>query len=74
MLMVTCLGSCKEPGAIALDSPQKDRLRFSRLDAGDIAPVVAAVDVYRATSTGHIDLDNLPLSLRARLNAVSPKC
>ena len=73
MLMVTCLGSCKQPGAIALDSPWKDRLRFSWLDANDFAPVVGAVETYRAASAGPIELDNFPTSLRSRISAVSPK-
>jgi predicted metal-binding protein len=73
VLMVTCLGSCKQPGAVALDSPWKDRLRFSRLDADEIEPLIGAVEVYQATSAGRIDLDKLPPSLRQRLSAVSPK-
>jgi len=73
MLMVTCLGSCKHPGAAALDSPWKERLRFSRLSAVDIEPLIGAVDVYQATSSGRIDIDKLPTSLRSRLSAVSPK-
>jgi predicted metal-binding protein len=73
LLMVTCLGSCKQPGAIALDSPWKDRLRFSRLNADDIEMLICAVDTYRAAPAGRIDLDKLPPTLRSRLSAVSPK-
>jgi predicted metal-binding protein len=73
VLMVTCLGSCKQPGAVALDSPWKDRLRFSRLKADEIEPIIGAVDVYQATSSGRINIDKLPPSLRSRLSAVSPK-
>ena len=73
MLMVTCLGSCKQPGTIALDSPWKDRIRLSWLNADDFELVAGAVEVYRATSAGRIELDNFPPSLRSRISAVSPK-
>jgi predicted metal-binding protein len=73
VLMVTCLGSCKQPGAVALDSPGKERLRFSGLSAVDIEPLIGAVDVYQAASSGRMDIDKFPTSLRSRLSAVSPK-
>jgi predicted metal-binding protein len=73
VLMVTCLGSCKTPGAIALDAPRKDRIRVSDLCTADAEPLLKLVDAYLASPTGRLDLQHFPSSLRARVSAISPK-
>lgn len=73
LLMVTCLGSCKTPGAIALDAPRKDRIRVSDLGTADTEPLLNLLDAYLASPTGRLDPRQLPPSLRPRVSAISPK-
>lgn len=73
VLMVNCLGACKQPGVVALDSPLKDRIRFSGLCVDDAELLSTAVDAYVASRPGQFDLQALPVILRKRLSAVSPK-
>ena len=73
VLMVTCLGSCKTPGAVALDAPDKDRLRVSDLCTADVEPLLNLVDAYLASPTGLLDPQHFPSSLRSRISAISPK-
>lgn len=73
ILLVTCLGSCRNPGALAFDSPGKHRLRLSGLRSEQVEAIVSAVDAYCASSTGEIDLDTHARALRNHLSAVSPK-
>jgi predicted metal-binding protein len=73
LLLVNCLGSCKRPGAIALDSPDKARVRFSGLAIEDADPIVSAIDAYVICSKVVPAIQAASPSLVSRISAISPK-
>jgi predicted metal-binding protein len=73
LLRVNCLGACRQPCAVALDEPHKARLRFSNLSLAHVADLGVVLRRYRESDSGCLPLDSLPLALRSRLSAVSPK-
>jgi predicted metal-binding protein len=73
ILRVNCLGSCRQPCAVALDAPTKFRLRFSNLEPADARDLEVVVERYCSSASGQIPLENLPARLRERLSAVAPK-
>lgn len=72
LLMVACLGACRQPGAVAFDAPHKARLRFAGLDANQTSELVAAIDAY-ITATPDSVAQLLSPVMRTHLSAVSPK-
>jgi predicted metal-binding protein len=73
LLRVACLGACRQPCSVALDAPEKPRLRFSGLRAQDSAAIEELMRRYRLSAEGLPDATTIPASLRAALTAVSPK-
>ena len=73
LIVVTCLGSCKRPGVIAFDSPDKARVRFSGLAIEDAEPIVSAFDAYVACSNIVTALQAVNSCLLFRISAISPK-
>ena len=73
VLRVNCLGSCRQPCAVALDAPTKYRLRFSNLQPSDAGDLEKVVQQYCMSDSGRIAAENLPPALRGRLTAVAPK-
>jgi predicted metal-binding protein len=73
ILRVNCLGSCRQPCAVALDAPTKFRLRFSNLEPADALDLEAVVKRYCSSESGRIPVENLPPRFRERLSAVAPK-
>lgn len=72
-MQVECLGSCREPAAVAFDAPDKWRLRFSGLAEADAPDLLAAARVYAGAPDGNPSDESLPEKLRRRLSARSPK-
>ena len=73
ILRVNCLGSCRQPCAVALDAPSKYRLRFSNLEPTDARDLAVVIGYYCSSESGRIPLECLPPRLRERLSAVAPK-
>ena len=73
VLRVNCLGSCRQPCAVALDAPSKFRLRFSNLQPGDAGDLEKVVRQYCLSDSGRIATESLPPALRGHLTAVAPK-
>lgn len=74
VLRVNCLGACRQPFSIALDSPGKLRLRFSGLGpTTDTASIETLIAGYRQSATGDPASFEIPAALRPALSAVSPK-
>ena len=74
LLRVNCLGACRQPCAVALDAPDKPRLRFSGLRASeDAASLDELIVAYRQSVTGDPTSLAIPAALRSALSAVSPK-
>ncbi|MEP7243550.1 MAG: DUF1636 family protein [Gammaproteobacteria bacterium] len=73
LLRVSCLGACRQPCAVALDAPRKQRLRFSRLDSSDACDLEVVIQRYCLSEDGCLPPHMLPLALRDRLSAISPK-
>jgi predicted metal-binding protein len=73
VFLVTCLGSCKQPGAIAMDSPYKARLRFSGLTVEDVDQIIGLMEAYVASSNGMLPFQSINRCLQKYLTAVSPK-
>lgn len=72
MLMVTCLGSCRQSGTIVLDAPAKYRVRFADLSVADADMIATIIDAYVGSSSGELDEQALG-PMRKNLSAVAPK-
>src|SRR5690606_39456758 len=72
VMMVECLGSCRRPGAVAFDAPDKARIRVSDLNSQDATALVRAALEY---SRGKYDAGPaaFPPGLRQKVSAVAPK-
>ncbi|HEY2191943.1 MAG TPA: hypothetical protein VGH76_06530 [Actinomycetospora sp.] len=71
---VPCLGGCPNAGNAAVDGPGKPRVRFSFLTDDDAGALLAAAAAYDASPSGAPDDGwEVPLALRGRLTAVTPK-
>ena len=70
---VQCLGGCPDDGVVAVDAPQKARVRFSGLDDVDAKAVFAAAVAHDASSTGAPDDWQVPGELADRLSSVTLK-
>jgi hypothetical protein len=63
-------GGCPDDGVAAVDGPGKARVRFSRLDAGHAAAVIAAAAAHDACTSGDWQV---PAELADRISSVTPK-
>lgn len=70
---VQCLGSCPDHGVAAVDGPGKARVRFSRLDAGHAAAVIAAAAAHDSCESGAPEDWTVPSELADRISGVTPK-
>jgi predicted metal-binding protein len=70
---VQCLGGCPDDGVAAVDGPGKARVRFSRLDAGHAAAVIAAAAAHDACTSGTPGDWLVPAELADRISSVTPK-
>lgn len=73
VMMVHCLGSCRTPCAVALDSPVKPRVRLSGLNAVNAGDLVEAALNYRHATSEDVSVSMLPGALRRYVTAISPK-
>ena len=60
-------------GVAAVDGPGKARVRFSRLDAGHAAAVIAAAAAHDACASGTPGDWQVPAELADRISSVTPK-
>ncbi|WP_433556998.1 DUF1636 family protein [Pseudonocardia xinjiangensis] len=70
---VQCLGGCPDHGVAAVDGPGKARVRFSGLDAGDAAAVIAAAAAHDSCASGAPGDWEVPAELADRISSVTPK-
>lgn len=72
VLSVECLGGCPWPSAVALNAPDKWRLRLTRLRVTQAGDLLHAARVYLDSADGNLADDHLPPSLRGHISARSP--
>ncbi|MGK5113529.1 MULTISPECIES: DUF1636 family protein [unclassified Geodermatophilus] len=70
---VQCLGGCPDEGVVAVDGPQKARVRFTGLDESDAKAVFAAAAAHDACPTGAPDDWEIPAELADRISSVTLK-
>jgi predicted metal-binding protein len=70
---VQCLGGCPDHGVVAVDGPQKARVRFTGLSPSDAAAVLAAAVAHEACPTGVPGDWAVPAELAGRISAVTLK-
>ncbi len=70
---VQCLGGCPDEGVIAVDGPQKARVRFTALDESDAKAVHAAALAHDACLTGAPQDWEIPAELADRISSVTHK-
>jgi predicted metal-binding protein len=70
---VPCLGGCPNAGNVALDSPGKPRVRFSRITPDDADAVLDAARRYDSSPEGMPGDWDVPSELAGRLTATTPK-
>ncbi len=73
VLMVHCLGNCRVPCSVALDSPQKNRIRFSGVDIQDARDLIDTAIAYSRSQSGVADNVGFATALKSKISAVSPK-
>ena len=73
VMMVHCLGSCRTPCAVALDSPAKPRVRLSGLNGVNADDLVDAALDYRHATSDDVSVSMLPGTLQRHVTAISPK-
>ena len=70
---VQCLGGCPDDGVVAVDGPQKARVRFTGLDESDAKAVYAAAVAHDACATGAPEGWEIPAELADRISSVTLK-
>ena len=70
---VQCLGGCPDDGVVAVDAPQKARVRFTRIDESDVTALLAAAAAHDACLTGAPDDWEIPAELADRISSVTVK-
>ncbi len=70
---VQCLGGCPDDGVVAVDGPQKARVRFTGLDESDAKAVHAAAVTHDACATGAPEDWEIPAELADRISSVTRK-
>ncbi|TFV89808.1 DUF1636 family protein [Blastococcus sp. CT_GayMR16] len=70
---VQCLGGCPDEGVVAVDGPQKARVRFTGLDESDAKAVFAAAVAHEACLTGAPEDWEIPAELADRISSVTLK-
>ena len=73
VLMVHCLGNCRVPCSVALDSPQKFRLRFSGIGIQDARDLIDTAIGYARSNHGIADDGAFVSALKSKISAISPK-
>ena len=73
VLMVHCLGNCREPCSVALDSPRKFRVRLSGLDTQDARDLIDTAIGYARSKHGIADDGAFASALKSKISAISPK-
>jgi predicted metal-binding protein len=70
---VQCLGGCPDDGVVAVDGPQKARVRFTGLDESDAKAVYAAAVAHDACATGAPEGWEIPAELADRISSITLK-
>jgi len=70
---VQCLGGCPDDGVVAVDAPQKARVRFTGLDESDAKAVYAAALAHDACAPGAPGDWEIPAELAGRISSVTLK-
>jgi predicted metal-binding protein len=70
---VQCLGGCPDDGVVAVDGPQKARVRFTGLDESDAKAVYAAAVAHDACADGAPEGWEIPTELADRISSVTLK-
>jgi predicted metal-binding protein len=70
---VQCLGGCPDEGVVAVDGPQKARVRFTGLNESDAKAVFAAAVAHDACLTGAPEDWEIPAELADRISSVTLK-
>jgi Predicted metal-binding protein len=70
---VQCLGGCPRDGVAAVDGPGKARVRFTGLDAGHGAALIAAARAHESSSDGLPETWEVPEELRGHVSSVTVK-
>jgi predicted metal-binding protein len=70
---VHCLGGCPDYGVVAVDGPQKTRVRFTGVDPTDAKAVYTAALAHAACATGAPEDWEIPAELADRVSAVTRK-
>ena len=70
---VQCLGGCPDDGVVAVDGPQKARVRFTGLDESDAKAVYAAAVAHDACADGAPEGWEIPAELADRISSVTLK-
>ena len=73
VLMVHCLGNCRLPCSVALDSSHNHRIRFSGVDVQDAKDLIDAAIVYSNSKPGVTDIGEFAPALVRKISAISPK-
>ena len=72
LIKVPCLNGCLRPCNVALRASGKYNLRFSRLEPGDAAAVLAFARIYLDHSTGDVPEAKWPEALRGKRTVRTP--
>lgn len=73
VLMVHCLGNCRVPCSVALDSPRKYRIRLSGIDIQDAGDLIETAVAYARSKYGVADDGEFASALQSKISAISPK-
>ena len=71
-IKVPCLNGCLSPCNVALRASGKFNLRFSRLEPGDAAAVLAFARTYMDHPTGDVPEEEWPEALRGKRTVRTP--
>ncbi|MEX2497206.1 MAG: DUF1636 family protein [Woeseia sp.] len=73
IMMVQCLGSCRMPGNVAFEAPDKTRIRLSGITLQDADWLLCAASNYVRTGDRLPDTELLPHALQLKISALAPK-
>lgn len=73
IMMVQCLGSCRNPGNVAFDAPDKPRIRISDVTPRDADWLLCAASTYVRAGDRLSSTEMFPPALQLKISALAPK-